>query len=35
MPVLAFFLFYSTRLVRGDKAAIFWLVALSAVAIIS
>lgn len=33
MPVLAFFLFYYNRLVRGDKDASFWLVALSAVAI--
>ena len=32
MPVLAFFLFYYNRLVRGDKDASFWLVALSAVA---
>lgn len=33
MPVLAFFLFYYNRLVRGDKDASFWLIALSAVAI--
>ncbi len=33
MPVLAFFLFYYNRLVRGDKDASFWLISLSAVAI--
>lgn len=34
MPVLAFFLFYYNRLVRGcDKDAGFWLISLSAVAI--
>jgi len=32
MPVLAFFLLYYNRLVRGDKDSTFWLIALSAVA---